>query len=970
VVLADANITLKPEQWARAREIYSVFLNSPTEEQSRLFAELCNEDPQLESCIRGLLKAHNQGSSFLNEPAWNVLDAFSSIPVPADLEEGTILSGRFKVGRRLNQGGMGAVYEAWDAELQESVALKVIRPEIASQPLVIERFKQEVRQARRIAHPNVCRVYELYCHERGPDDKVWFLAMELIEGKTLLETVRESGPLPRKRALPIIAQMISGLAAAHELGIVHRDFKTSNVMLESAPGGRQRAVITDFGLAARINTFQLDQSVQAGQGTPGYAPPEQWKDGKVSPASDQFSLGVVICELLTGKLPVLPKLGADKHWSRARLPAHEHLRGRIQSAICRCLEGDPEKRFSSVLELQRSLGLGRQTAILKVAVVGLVILALTIGTQLALSKPGYAIRDLRQLTPAMDLSTSPSFSQDGSIIAYASDTGGTGGSDIWVQPVPNGRPTRVTKSGRGNDDPSLSPDGHWVVYRSELEHGAVFLASVDSDEKRLIAAGGRNPRFSPDGRSVLYWTGNNNPTTPSGRIFVFDIARGSTVQLASGFFDAREPIWNSGGRHILFKGCGPGFDSVTACWDWWVTTIDGTPPRKTGARAKLDASGLILRGDIGGWYGDRVFFNGERGGEIHLWTLPVSTTTLRPIGNPEEVTPGDAREAVYSSTMAGRDSLAFTNLSCVVNIWRINFDRPGAPVTAQKITNDAEADLDPSLSRNGRWLTFVRGLPYDRAVWLMDTATGQERSYRLEGSDKFSPLVDDSGSEIAYEVWESGHPSIQLAVAGNKPRKLCSECRAPTSWFQGTDGLFLGDPSLSRIDLYNLGSGQRSTILSSPDLSLAQPSWSPAAKMLLFTSSPDRIRRQVYAVRLSATTGQPVGEWVPITGPTEDANFPRWSEDGKVVFYLSDRDNFSCIWGRRFDVREGKPVGKPFAIMHYHSLRLSSASIAPHSVNLSVAGNTVYLNIAEISSSVWIGHLERKSRLSQLFTIF
>ena len=138
---------------------------------------------------------------------------------------GDLIANRFEILRFLSRGGMGEVYEAWDLELKERVALKAIRPEIALYADVLERFKREVKQARGISHPNVCRVHELFSHEPNPDVKVWFLSMEFLEGVTLSDHLRHHGPMPTSSAFELVEQMVHGLIAAHALGVIHRDFK-------------------------------------------------------------------------------------------------------------------------------------------------------------------------------------------------------------------------------------------------------------------------------------------------------------------------------------------------------------------------------------------------------------------------------------------------------------------------------------------------------------------------------------------------------------------------------------------------------------------------------------------------------------------------------------------------------------------------------------------------------------------------
>ncbi len=294
--------TWTTEQWPQVRELFYEAVQQDYSEQSAWLSSHCQNDNDLLGKLRLLLAADQRAHKFLEVGDQNTIDYTPADPFSHSLECGEVISGRFKILRFVDSGGMGEVYEAWDLELQERVALKTIRPELASSTSVIERFKREVRQARGISHPNVCRVYDLFSHGESSLHRVWFLTMELLEGETLLERIRR-GPLDESEALDVVSQLVSGLAAAHRLGIVHRDLKSGNVMLVNEEAGRTRAVIMDFGLALDLSPETLIMPEASGQGTPDYMAPEQRHNGKVGTAADQYALGVVICEMLTRRRP-------------------------------------------------------------------------------------------------------------------------------------------------------------------------------------------------------------------------------------------------------------------------------------------------------------------------------------------------------------------------------------------------------------------------------------------------------------------------------------------------------------------------------------------------------------------------------------------------------------------------------------------------------------------------------------------
>ena len=199
----------------------------------------------------------------------------------ATFSPGEMIAGRYRMVRLIGQGGMGDVYEAEDMELHECVALKTVRPEIAQDARSLERFKREIQLSRRITHPNVCRIFDLGYHRLAAGGEMTFLTMELLAGDTLSGRLRRVGRMTPAEALPLVTQMAAALDAAHEAGIVHRDFKPGNVMLVPVKGSEaeSRAVVTDFGLARRTaaaESFVASLSV-AGEvmGTPAYMAPEQ-----------------------------------------------------------------------------------------------------------------------------------------------------------------------------------------------------------------------------------------------------------------------------------------------------------------------------------------------------------------------------------------------------------------------------------------------------------------------------------------------------------------------------------------------------------------------------------------------------------------------------------------------------------------------------------------------------------------------
>jgi len=343
-----------------AEQIFLAALDVNPAERDAVLDERCGKDAALRVMAEEMLARHARAGSFLEHPPLNLLagstrtidgNGAASVRAPAGrLTPGQILNGRFVIVRFIAKGGMGEVYEAEDPFLQSvHVALKTILPHMADDPALQQRFEREVLLAREVTHPNLCPIHDIF-HCEEPPPSFLFLTMKLLPGETLAARLRGSVSISVEEGLAICRQMAAGLLAIHGAGVVHRDIKPNNIMLDGI-GPNVRLWITDFGLA---RTFEAEPTIQGKEvvaGTRGYIAPELFLGQQPSQASDLYAFGVVLHVIFTGQKPTETEDGSSvvvsPRLSASGVPSYcaDLVRG--------CLDHNPERRceaFNDALE--------------------------------------------------------------------------------------------------------------------------------------------------------------------------------------------------------------------------------------------------------------------------------------------------------------------------------------------------------------------------------------------------------------------------------------------------------------------------------------------------------------------------------------------------------------------------------------------------------------------------------------------
>lgn len=340
------------ERQERINELFGTAIEREPSQWDSFLTQACDDD-EIRQEVRSLLTAHQRAGTFLQSPPCG--PPISTPPhtsiAPAISEVASReISERYEILAEVGRGGMGIVYRARDRETNDVVALKMLKPEIAAEPRVVERFKQELRLARKVTHKNVCRTHELLRF----DDTV-VIAMEYVEGESLREVLKRPGGVRLRRALEWTAQICEALAEAHAHGVVHRDLKPENILIDRSG----QVKVMDFGIARSLEAGATTTGSIVG--TPAYMAPEQAEGKPVDHRADIYALGLILFEMFTGQLAFraeTPTALAFKHVHEAPAVPRElepTLPDYIEQAILKCLEKEPAGRFQSARELEAAL---------------------------------------------------------------------------------------------------------------------------------------------------------------------------------------------------------------------------------------------------------------------------------------------------------------------------------------------------------------------------------------------------------------------------------------------------------------------------------------------------------------------------------------------------------------------------------------------------------------------------------------
>jgi len=707
---------------------------------------------------------------------------------------GTTIS-HYKILEKLGGGGMGVVYKAEDLRLKRPVALKFLPPDLTRDEEAKERFVHEAQAASALDHPNICVIHEI---DETEDGQI-FICMAYYEGETLKKKVA-GGQLPVDSAIDLAIQIAQGLARAHEAGITHRDIKPANLMITN----RGEVKVVDFGLAKLVGQSRLTKAGTTA-GTVAYMSPEQLQGGEADARSDIFSFGVVLYEMLTGRLPFGGEYEAAMMYAiinEEPAPVQKYrpeLSSEFLHALNRALEKRPEERYQSVsemlIDLRRLKRASERIARppvgeMKVAesraaisakkklwwsLAGVGVLAIIASVFLLLPKRAPELNPngtFRVLPIPFTQISYPGLSSDGNWLAFpAADANGKW--EVYFMNASGGEPRRITADSSDDwiEGADVSPDGSHIVYdrrNFRLRKSELRIVSSLGGTSKVVVQLGAVSRWRPDGQRIGYIMGHPNAFTfsKSGRLEFWSVQPDGTDNRPE-FVDSTIAANNT----RVSVSWSPDGKSVA-----WIRTFPAGHPEvivrelKTGKERQLTFDKKNI--DEVCWTNNKaIIYSSNKGGNINLWMAPVNG------GQTVQITKGSGPDIGMKISADGK-KLVYLQQQRIGHVWLAHLNGSAA----RQITFDERRTWRPFFSPDGQRLLVCTGgsdvFAHTVHLYMMNHDGSNRQQMTTGDQTTDSPTWSPDGKWIAYGARSISEPAdsnrVYLMAASNPgtPRLL------------------------------------------------------------------------------------------------------------------------------------------------------------------------------------------------------